>query len=134
MKKVLTVTMIVLRGILMYVIVVIDRLAVSFLINIELPGLKKKPLVADENTTDEQIAQSVIDEEKHDIMYIKEYFPKARKRSLTAVTIALSYYLFTILSWTIILLIIAAIAVSIGIGILVLRIKRKTNKVEDINS
>lgn len=115
----------------MYIHVVIDRFTMAPFVGVDLPTVKNKKIVIDENTTDEQIDQSVIDDEKHLKMFRDEYLPKARRRSTKIIIAAIAVYLFTILSWTILLIITSAIAVSIGIGILVLRIKRKTNKVDD---
>lgn len=131
MKQKITGILIILKAIVTFIIVIIDRFTMSLFIGIELPPIKNKAIKIDENTTDEQIHKSEIDDNNHEIMYRDVYLPKARKRTKNVIITAISIYLFNILSWTILLLITSAIAVSIGIGILVIRIKQKANKAKD---
>jgi hypothetical protein len=130
-SKIAISTLIVIQVIVVYIIVAIDRFVMAIFIGVELPSMSKKEIIIDENTTDEQIEKSVIDEENYRIAYKKDYIPKARRRALRALTLLLTIYLFTILSWTVILLSVSVFAISVGIVILWKYVKRKTKKVED---
>lgn len=113
MKKVLKAIIIGIKGLLLYLTVMIDRFSMAPFIGIPLPdtNYKKDVPVVDENTTDEQIEQIVDIEDRLKVRYKKDYIPKAIRRSIYVTTTILSYCLFTILSWT-------TLAIIAGIGVL----------------
>lgn len=130
MKKAITTFIIVIRAILLFLIVVIDRFTMALFIGVPLPDMNYKKDVpkVDENTTDDQIEQIVDLEDRLKTSYVKDYIPKARRRALTIISTLTSYYLFTILSWTT-LGIVAGTAALIVTSILVSRrFTRKRDK------
>lgn len=101
MKKILIGIVTVTRAILLYFTVVIDRLSMALFIGVPLPDTnysKDIPKV-DENTTNEEIENIVEMEDRLNIKYIKDYLPKARKRTLIVISILTAIYLGTVLSW-----------------------------------
>ena len=81
MKNKLTSTIVIFRAIFTYFRVDVDRFAMAPFVGVDLPSLKNKSFVVDENTPDDQIETSVIEDDNHEAMYRDVYLPRARKRS-----------------------------------------------------
>ena len=80
-KKVMATILMGVRAILLWYIVTVDRFAMALFIGVPLPSFHKERLKITEHTSDEEIEQEVIDQDKHLIKYYKDYLPKARKRA-----------------------------------------------------
>tara|TARA_R110000851_G_scaffold19014_1_gene59078 strand:- start:842 stop:1225 length:384 start_codon:yes stop_codon:yes gene_type:complete len=98
MKKITSSILIIITVIVKYIIIVIDRFAMSPFIGVDLPQLKKVMKV-DEITNDEEIGRQVVIEMEHETMYRNDYLPRARKRAWTVITTTAALYLFFTLSW-----------------------------------
>ena len=122
MKKALTTLLIAIRVITVYLTVVIDRLTMALFIGVDLPPFAKKDIIVDENTTDDQIAESIKDEQQHELMFRNEYLPKARRRAWKAITLSLGLYFFIILSWLKVLIVVSTVVLLVIVHYLTMRI------------
>ena len=118
MKKAINKTYLFLKAITVYLVIVIDRLTMSFFIGVDLPQFRKRDIIVSETTTDEQIGRSVDRQIEHDEMYKLEYLPRSKKRVTILICALFAGYLLSFIPWLVVLLSILIGVLSLIIGIL----------------
>jgi len=126
MKSRIRKILLILKAILIYFVIVIDRLTMSLFIGVNLPAFKIRENVIDETTSDDDIERIINLQQEHDSMYKLEYLPRSRKRVLIIVGLTIAAYISSLIDWWVLLSMFALL--SLSFWILFFWERKRTNK------